>query len=83
MNSHQPTSSPQLKADSRASVSIAFQQMRAGEQSGARRLWEHFFPRLVGLARTTLANRPQRVADADAEDAALISKTNWALRHSC
>lgn len=56
-------------SDSQASITIAFQQMRAGEQSGARRLWEHFFPRLVGLARTTLANRPQRVADA--EDAAL------------
>ncbi len=55
--------------DSQASVTIAFLQMRAGEESGARRLWEHFFPRLVGLARTTLANRPQRVADA--EDAAL------------
>lgn len=56
-------------SDEQASITIAFQQMRAGEQSGARRLWEHFFPRLVGLARTTLANRPQRVADA--EDAAL------------
>lgn len=52
-------------ADGIGSISFAFQQFQAGDAAGAQRLWERFFPRLVGLARKTLGRRPQRVADAD------------------
>lgn len=51
--------------ESNGSITQAFQQMRTGDALAATQLWEHFFPRLVGLARKTLAGRPQRVADAD------------------
>ncbi|MFO0967037.1 MAG: hypothetical protein U0793_15835 [Gemmataceae bacterium] len=52
-------------ADGIGLISFAFQQFQAGDAAGAQRLWERFFPRLVGLARKTLGRRPQRVADAD------------------
>jgi DNA-directed RNA polymerase specialized sigma24 family protein len=52
-------------SDATGSITQAFQQMRAGDALAARELFERFFPRLVGLARKTLAGRPQRVADAD------------------
>lgn len=42
-----------------------FERLREGDAAAARGLWEHFLPRLLGLARKTLAGRPQRVADAD------------------
>ncbi len=58
-----------MPADPTGSVTQFFHQLRAGDQAAAQGLWEHFFPRLIGLARQSLAGRPQRVADA--EDAAL------------
>lgn len=55
--------------DPPGSVTQAFHRLRVGDSAAADRLWEYFFPRLVGLARRTLAGRPQ--CRADAEDVAL------------
>ena len=52
-------------SESGGSITQAFQQMRMGDRLAIQELWERYFPRLVGLARKTLAGRPQRVADAD------------------
>jgi DNA-directed RNA polymerase specialized sigma24 family protein len=60
------------------SVTQFFDQLRAGDPSAAEALWQRFFPRLVGLARKTLAGRPQRVADAD--DAAQSAFASFCLR---
>jgi RNA polymerase sigma factor (sigma-70 family) len=54
-----------MMTDPTGSITQAFQQMRAGDALAVRELFERFFPRLVGLARKTLAGRRQRVADAD------------------
>src|SRR3954452_20082964 len=40
-----------------------------GEPAAAQRIWELYFHRLVGLARTKLQGRPRRAADE--EDVAL------------
>lgn len=47
------------------SVTQIFAKLRQGDADSAQRLWERFFPRLLGLARKTLTGRVQRVADAD------------------
>lgn len=47
------------------SISQAFQQLQQGDAAAAAALWERYFPRLLGLARKTLAGRPQRVADEE------------------
>jgi DNA-directed RNA polymerase specialized sigma24 family protein len=44
-------------------------QLQAGEQAAVQRLWERYFRRLVGLARTKLRGGRPRVADE--EDVAL------------
>ena len=46
-----------------------FVRLQSGEQSAARGLWEHFCPRLTGLARRVFRQRPDRFPEA--EDAAL------------
>jgi DNA-directed RNA polymerase specialized sigma24 family protein len=51
------------------SVSVWLDGLRAGDPAAAQPLWEHFFERLVGLARHRLAGLPRRVADE--EDIAL------------
>jgi RNA polymerase sigma factor (sigma-70 family) len=51
------------------SVTTWIEQLRAGDQVAAQRLWERYFPRLVGLARKKLQGVP-RGAD-DEEDVAL------------
>jgi RNA polymerase sigma factor (sigma-70 family) len=51
------------------SVTTWIEQLRAGDQAAAQRLWERYFPRLVGLARKKLQGVP-RGAD-DEEDVAL------------
>ena len=59
---------------SEGSVTLFFRELRAGDATAARKLWERFMPRLMALARKTLAGRPQRVADADdAVQSAFIS----------
>jgi DNA-directed RNA polymerase specialized sigma24 family protein len=60
------------------SVTRFFGRLRAGDPAAAAALWERFFPRLVALARKTLAGRPQRVADAD--DAAQSAFASFCLR---
>lgn len=60
------------------SVTRFFGQLRAGDPAAAEHLWARFFPRLVALARRTLAGRPQRAADAD--DAAQSAFASFCLR---
>jgi DNA-directed RNA polymerase specialized sigma24 family protein len=60
------------------SVTQFFGQLRAGDPAAAAALWQRFFPRLVALARKTLAGRPQRVADAD--DAVQSAFASFCLR---
>src|SRR5436305_12655413 len=43
--------------------------LRGGDAAAAQRLWERYFGRLVGLARTRLQGHPRRAADE--EDVAL------------
>lgn len=49
-------------------VTHLFVLARTGDAKAFEPLWEHFFPRLTGLARKRLSSRPAR--DQDAEDAA-------------
>jgi RNA polymerase sigma factor (sigma-70 family) len=63
---------------SSGSVTHFFNQLQRGDPTAAEALWERFFPRLVALARKTLAGRPQRVADAD--DAAQSAFASFCLR---
>jgi DNA-directed RNA polymerase specialized sigma24 family protein len=54
-----------MSAESVGSISLAFAKLRGGDPDAVRQLWERFFPRLMALAHSTLAGRPQRMADAD------------------
>lgn len=69
---------PEIPTDPGGSVTHFFGRLRAGDPAAAEALWERFFPRLVALARSTLAGRPQRVADAD--DAAQSAFASFCLR---
>lgn len=60
------------------SVTHFFRRLVSGEPAAAGPLWEHYFPRLAGLARRALAGRPQAVADA--EDAALSAFASFCQR---
>jgi DNA-directed RNA polymerase specialized sigma24 family protein len=51
------------------SVTQWVERLQAGDQGAAQHLWERYFQRLVGLARTKLGGAPRRVADE--EDVAL------------
>jgi DNA-directed RNA polymerase specialized sigma24 family protein len=51
------------------SVTRLIGMLKEGDRDAAQRLWETYFQRLVGLARTRLAGAPSPVADA--EDVAL------------
>jgi DNA-directed RNA polymerase specialized sigma24 family protein len=51
------------------SVTRWLDQLQAGDQAAAQQLWERYFGRLVGLARTKLQGMPRRAADE--EDVAL------------
>jgi RNA polymerase sigma factor (sigma-70 family) len=54
-----------MAGETEGSITQFFGQLRAGDAAAVRKLWDHFFPRLLGLARQTLAGLPQRAADAD------------------
>jgi DNA-directed RNA polymerase specialized sigma24 family protein len=54
---------------SQGSVTSWIEKMKAGDQAGAQLLWERYFHRLVGLARTRLPKGHRRAADE--EDVAL------------
>jgi DNA-directed RNA polymerase specialized sigma24 family protein len=51
------------------SVTLWIDQLKTGDRQATGKLWERYFRRLVGLARTKLADRPR--LGADAEDVAL------------
>jgi DNA-directed RNA polymerase specialized sigma24 family protein len=51
------------------SVSGWLNDLKAGDASAAQKIWEHYFDKLVALARTRLAGKFRRVADE--EDVAL------------
>lgn len=60
--------------DLMGSVTEVYLRMCGGDSQAAGDLWRRFYPRLVGLARKTLAHRPQRATDADdAVQSAFIS----------
>jgi DNA-directed RNA polymerase specialized sigma24 family protein len=54
---------------SSGSVTVWIARLKAGDAHAAQRLWEDYFPRLVGLARKRLQETPRRAADE--EDVAL------------
>ncbi len=55
-------------------VTQLFALARQGDAAAFSPLWQHYFPRLVGLARKRLAGRPLGGSDAeDAAQAALVS----------
>lgn len=71
---------PKEREDSDASmaaqgtVTCLFARVRQGDADAFEPLWDHFFPRLVGLARKRLSGRAAMAHDAeDAAQAALIS----------
>jgi RNA polymerase sigma factor (sigma-70 family) len=64
--------------DPLGSVTLFFGKLQAGDPSAATALWERFVPRLVGLARKTLAGKGQRVADA--EDAVQSAFASFCIR---
>lgn len=51
------------------SVNLWIDQLKAGDREATGPLWERYFRRLIGLARTRLADRPR--LGADVEDVAL------------
>src|SRR5262249_21222956 len=51
------------------SVTCWLEQLKAGDQAAIQKVWEGYFQRLVGLARTKLQAAPRRAADE--EDVAL------------
>lgn len=60
------------------SVTCFFGKLRSGNASAASALWDVYFPRLVALARKTLAGQPQRFADCD--DAVQSAFASFCLR---
>jgi DNA-directed RNA polymerase specialized sigma24 family protein len=56
-------------AEDNDSVSEWVEQLKEGEHDAAQKLWQRYFPRLVGLARQQLQDTPRRAADE--EDVAL------------
>jgi RNA polymerase sigma factor (sigma-70 family) len=54
---------------SAGSVTCWIEALRTGEREAAQKLWERYFPRLVGLAHKKLQGVPRRAADE--EDVAL------------
>ncbi len=54
-----------MTAESLGSVTIFFEQLRQGDQDAAERLWECCAPRILAVARQTLAHRAQRISDHD------------------
>jgi DNA-directed RNA polymerase specialized sigma24 family protein len=63
---------------SEGSVTHWLIMLRDGDRAGAQKLWEVYFGRLVGLARTKLRTAPRRVADE--EDVALSAFDSFCRR---
>lgn len=51
--------------DSAGSVTVFFHQICEGEADALQPLWNHYFPRLMGLAERTLGCQNQRASGAD------------------
>ena len=51
------------------SITRCIEALKGGDRDAAQRIWEAYFHRLVGLARTRLHDAPRRAADE--EDVAL------------
>lgn len=47
------------------SITFWIHQLKAGDSSAARPLWDHFFQQLVGVARRRLGGTSRRVADEE------------------
>ncbi len=47
------------------SVTMFFHQLQAGDQAAVQPLWQRYLPRLLGLARKTLAGQPSPVLEPD------------------
>jgi len=60
-----------MPSEEDGSVTCWIDQLRAGDQAAAQRLWERYFQRLVGLARVKLPPKLRAGGDSDEEDAAL------------
>jgi DNA-directed RNA polymerase specialized sigma24 family protein len=64
--------------DPAESVSQWIDRLKDGDRGAAQRLWEHYFERLVRLARDRLKGTPRRAADE--EDVALSAFNSFYLR---
>lgn len=63
-----------MSTDAEGSVTYLLRNLNSGDRAAAEGMMRRFMPRLIGLARKTLTNRPQRHADAeDAVQSALVS----------
>jgi DNA-directed RNA polymerase specialized sigma24 family protein len=51
--------------DNNSPVTVWIEQLAAGEEAAAGRLWDHYFQRVVRLARTRLSPHWRRVADEE------------------
>jgi DNA-directed RNA polymerase specialized sigma24 family protein len=47
------------------SVSVWIEELKAGEETAATKLWGHFYSRLIALARRKLRDLPRRAADEE------------------
>jgi DNA-directed RNA polymerase specialized sigma24 family protein len=68
MSSEEPT----------GSISLCLEMLKRGDRSAAQHLWEAYFHRLVGLARSRLQAMPRRAADE--EDVALSALNSLLVR---
>ena len=69
---------PGTREDTGGSVTRWISALKLGDQAAASGLWESYFRRLVGLARTRLRDTPRRVADE--EDVALSAFDSFCRR---
>jgi DNA-directed RNA polymerase specialized sigma24 family protein len=63
---------------SSGSITHWISQLKAGDPAAAQKLWERYFPRLVGLARKKLQGTPRQAADE--EDVALSAFASFCRR---
>ena len=65
-------------SDIQDSITTWIHQLKSGEADAAQHLWQHYFVRMVELARQKLAGAPRAVADE--EDVALSAFRSFCLR---
>jgi hypothetical protein len=73
---HAPIESPVVTDDA---ITLWLDRLRAGESAAVRPLWETYFHRLVGLARTRLRTTAHRLAEKHPESAHHIRVRMWNL----